>query len=959
MPPESEIIHDFAWEGPIGITAAVVILLGAAVLFAWLLWRERHAVGMLVAVLFWILRVSAVAVVLWMLLEPTNLTRYVTSSPQSIAVLVDRSDSMGVVDPGGRKDDLRWTLAARSLSDSSSNSSGTFLADCDCATFALQTAVDHAAQATGALEFHRPLRVARHHADSIVDALERTATHLERVSEQLDRHDTGLSARAERIREQLLGPIRETWAQFDRALGRDQVVMPADLTVHLTALSSRLAGAQRRLSHLVRDAAERLMNVIPQKELEQTATMSRSQKVASALGPLEEKALRKLEGNVRVKRISFADIPTPIPEGSNWEEALELGATGATNAPVAASQRSPAKSKTKGHIGPTTNITAVLEHLGREAASESIKSVYLITDGGHNQPDTLSPPDVAAAFDNIPVFVVPIGDDKRVRDLILHHVDAPTTVMEKDSISIEAIVTAFACDGEETMAVLKHNGQLIEQQTLEFDRERIDRRVSFQVPGDKLGRHEFELSIEPLDAEATNRNNVASIQVEVIKDKLHLLLAHRISHWEFQFLEQLFPRDKRVEFDHLRFEPAIHATGALRQTATLPRDVDGWSRYHAVILGDVAPDQLNRQSQEALEEYIRDRGGNLIVVAGRNNMPQAFARQTLARLLPVEMDRRRSASDPTYFLELTREGQRHDSLMIEDTPAASQRMWRAIYRELPIHFLSTYSRPKPSARTLIEAIPRHLAGQASSSAAGEVDFAFLCWHSVGAGRVVFIASPATYQLRFRRGDRYHHRFWGQLLRWVMAGDLASGSDRLRIRTDKAQYVYGDHVQVSVRFFDTDGQPVPDAQLEVVARPREGPETVVELKPDRRVPGQYRGIVEGLLPGSYHLHPRSDLIGQDLTEASQASAVINVSASESIEMLNTQCDRALLKQIAIATGGQVIPPTAMSEVLQLTELSPEVSERVEREPLWNRWRYLFMVFGWLVLEWGIRKRLGLA
>ena len=440
---------------------------------------------------------------------------------------------------------------------------------------------------------------------------------------------------------------------------------------------------------------------------------------------------------------------------------------------------------------------------------------------------------------------------------------------------------------------------------------------------------------------------------------MRLLMAHRINHWEFQFLEQLFPRDKRVQYDHLRFEPAIHATGALRQSAELPRDVEGWSRYDAVILGDISPEYFDSQSQESLEEYIRDRGGNLIVVAGRNNMPQAYSRQTLARLLPVQADRRRRSSDATYTLDVTLEGERHTSLMIENTPEESHQAWRSIFRKLPINFLSMYSRPKPSARTLIEAIPRQFADQVSRTRTNDVDSAFLCWHNVGAGRVVFLAAPATYQLRFRQGDTYHHRFWGQLLRWVMAGELAPGSDRLRIRTDKAQYVFGDNVQVNVRMFDNDHQPIPDAELEVVARPTEGSETVIELTPDRRVPGQYRGTVEGLLPGSYHLQPRGELIEQSLVDATGATAVINVSASESIEMLNTQCDRALLKQIAVATGGQVIPPTAMSEVLQLTELSPEVSERIEREPLWNRWRYLFTVFGCLAIEWVTRKRLGLA
>lgn len=963
---ESEIVRGVAWEGPISVSSAITILVVVAIVFALSLWRERHAVGSFTAASFWVLRIVAFAVVLWMLLEPTSLTRHITSSPQSIAILVDRSDSMGVVDPSGRNDDIRWSLAAQSQGSDRAGSPGAFLADCDRAVVALRMAIDHAAQFGKAIEFHRPMKNARAHSESIANALERTASHLQKVSEQLANNDSALAGRAERIRSQLQGPVRDAWAECNRELGRDRVVAARNLTAQLSALSNQLAGSQRRLHHLVRDAADRVVDVVPQNDFQRTAEMSRSQKVASVLEPLEEHTLEKLKDSVRVKRISFAELPTPISDGAEWDGAVALTSTSSTralrlekdnapfNAPLNASSEQSA-----GHVGPTTDISAALKHLTRESASESLKSIYLITDGNHNQPDTLSPQEVAAGLGDIPVFVVPIGNEKPLRDLILHRVDAPTTVVEHDSIVINAIVTAFACKGERTLAILQQNGKQIDQQTLDFDRDRINRHVTFQVSADKLGRHEFELSVKPVDEEASTRNNVVSVRVEVIKDKMQLLLAHRINHWEFQFLEQLFPRDKRVRFDHLRFEPAVHATGALRQSAALPRDVAGWSRYDAVILGDIAPDQLDSQRQEALEEYVRDRGGNLIVVAGRDNMPQAYARQTLARLLPVQADRRRRAKDASYLLNLTQEGQRHTALMIEDTPEESRRAWRTIYQELPINFLSTFSRPKPSARTLIEAVPQQFGRQTRLSEDSVIDSAFLCWHNVGAGRVVFLAAPATYQLRYRQGDAYHHRFWGQLLRWVMAAEIAPGSDRLRIQTDKAQYVYGDHVQVNVRIFDEEGQPVSDAKLEVAAEPTEGSETVVELSADRRVPGEYHGTVDGLLPGSYHLRPRGEWIDKSLPNAAKTSAVINVSASDSIEMLNTQCDRALLKQIAITTGGQVIPPTAMSEVLQLTELSPEVSERVEREPLWNRWRYLFLVFGCLTSEWVIRKRIGLA
>jgi hypothetical protein len=60
-----------------------------------------------------------------------------------------------------------------------------------------------------------------------------------------------------------------------------------------------------------------------------------------------------------------------------------------------------------------------------------------------------------------------------------------------------------------------------------------------------------------------------------------------------------------------------------------------------------------------------------------------------------------------------------------------------------------------------------------------------------------------------------------------------------------------------------------------------------------------------------------------------------------------------------TGGQVIPPTAMSEVLELVSFTPDVTETIQRKPLWNRWSNLFIVLGCLFTEWIVRKGKGLV
>lgn len=57
---------------------------------------------------------------------------------------------------------------------------------------------------------------------------------------------------------------------------------------------------------------------------------------------------------------------------------------------------------------------------------------------------------------DIPIYyIVPIGNDEPIKNLVLHAIGVPTAVMEKDSIVIGAFVAAPDCKHESSAAVLR------------------------------------------------------------------------------------------------------------------------------------------------------------------------------------------------------------------------------------------------------------------------------------------------------------------------------------------------------------------------------------------------------------------------------------------------------------------------------------------------------------------------
>ncbi len=207
----------------------------------------------------------------------------------------------------------------------------------------------------------------------------------------------------------------------------------------------------------------------------------------------------------------------------------------------------------------------------------------------------------------------------------------------------------------------------------------------------------------------------------------------------------------------------------------------------------------------------------------------------------------------------------------------------------------------------------------------------------------------------------HHRFWGQLLRWITASNAGAGTDLVRLQTDRTTYLTGEPVEVTAWLKDANGRPLAGETIEAKALSFDQAAMSVELAADDEVPGRYFGKLDRLPAGAYQVTVEGAVVDKLVPEGAADSVVstITIRAGDSIEMMNTQCNRALLDQVAKITGGQVIPPTAIDEVLRLVSFTPDVSERVERTPLWNRWFNLLLVLGCVFTEWTVRKAKGLV
>ena len=913
--PSSDTIHKIALEGPLSVSALVALGLVVVLVCSVFTWRDCRASGAakLFALLF-LTRVTAVAIVLWMLAGATSVTLRHDTRAKSIVFLVDASGSMGMVDPiDGSGNAARWAGA-----DGKAYAAPA-IAPLDGVIGRLRSAQAGVKQirelqtlADSGAETQKTWERVHQEAAAAADETEKAAT-------EAAKKDPEAAAELRRI----AGFLREGLASS----GSGSTLTRANAEDRLDEFNSLVEGGLDRVERQTQKlASEYEQTPSPQQQVTLTdqSRLSRNEKITTWLTSSEKSWLTGLEDNVRLARYTFNSEVQPVAD-RDWRGALDgLTNTGAAGA---------------------TDLKAALARAVQDASRQPLGAVVLVTDGGHNVAS--DPRDVASSLRGVPLYVVPIGSTEMPRDVMLHHVQAPHAAFKNDVVLIDAMVSAFGCPDETITVELLSDGTVVDRKTLQATGAVYDGRLTFHWKADNLGRHVLRLRAVPLPKEASLDNNEVEIPVEVMEDTIRVLLADNYPRWEFRYLANLFKRDKHIEFEQLLFQPNEQADQT-QPTPHFPQTDAEWRRYRVVILGDVTPAQFPPEQQEMLRKYVADGGGNLVVIAGDTAMPASFASQPLGAMIPAVPG---APPDPRngFSLEVTVEGTSAPPTQLEDDALASQRIWREMTTRLPIYNLSAFSKPKPTAHVLIAAVRPQAGAEAE---------AYMSWQYIGDGRVIYLSAPISYELRYGQGDLYHHRFWGQLLRWAIAREMSGGSKTVHLTADKNVYTQGDDAQVSLRLSELDGQPVTGGKINIEAYREHSLFKTVEAAEEPGSPGFYHAKLDDLPVGRVTFRAAGPKIQSLLHAESHPDPVeetVVVDPTGNIEMNNPVCNLPLLKQIADAAGGALLPPAALQNALNGLNVAPETTEVVvSRQPLWNRWSLLWIFIICLSTEWLARR-----
>ncbi len=642
----------------------------------------------------------------------------------------------------------------------------------------------------------------------------------------------------------------------------------------------------------------------------------------------------------------------------------------------------------------STDVAGALEKVERAFPAGSLAGVLLVSDGRHNGAADPAPVARRLGVLGAPVYALAVGAPEPPRDASILSLRAPDCIYLGDQVRVTADLKFDGCRGRQLRVKLLQGETVADETTVAVADDRFQCSIRLRHAPAERGIEPYRVAIEPVEGEIRDDNNAWAFDVAVTDDRTHVLLVESYPRWEFRYLRNLFHgRDKSVQLQYVLLQPetidqaappAPVAASAGRpfgesQATRLPASPEEWKKFDVIVLGDLPPDVLGGPLATTLVECVAERGALLVCVAGPRHAPHAWQTPALAELLPVTMLEQRSAwfqgPEESYRVALSAAGRTHPITLLAADPAENERLWTGLP---PLAWRHGGLEAKPGATVLAYAqpvaadAPAPVAGGALAAMAGalaeqrrlESRNVLLAVQSYGVGRVAFLGFDETWRLRYRVGDTFHHRFWGQLVRWGTGGPLRGGAANVRVGTERLAYAPTEPIRVSARLRDKNQSPVRAKSATVrVYRDRE----LVEEQPLAYVAGSH-GLHEAQVgpyarPGRYRLELAGDEVVaamEGAPEGGKAETEVLVQAvRNTAEIADLTVNRALLEKVAALSGGRVVEKLDVAALKQAFGDGTRTVAEPRNVALWDSALLLLLVVGCVCAEWLVRKRVGLV
>lgn len=565
------------------------------------------------------------------------------------------------------------------------------------------------------------------------------------------------------------------------------------------------------------------------------------------------------------------------------------------------------------YSGAATDMSALFQTVADQYRHRNLGALIVATDGLHNQ--GLNPVALAQQL-MVPVYCVTMGDTMIRRDAVVGYVRCNQRVALNDRFPIEVTLLATNMKGAVRSFRILHKGSTVASKQLLIESDNFVTTETFLIEANQAGLQQYTLTLEADDAEYNRNNNHRTVTVEVLDRRSKVAILAAAPHPDVSALRQSLMGGVDCESTARIVLPTDLSDKGL---AALKRElVDA----DVVVLHNLVSSDLYRALFAMHKPMIH-------IVGAGVNLAQFNAMRS-----GVEIQTRLSKANEATAIGQTNFGQ------FEVTDDL-----RSAVESFP-PLLSPFGeyRTQPHVQTLFYA---KIGNVVSNQPLVAVSSSGL--------RQVWVMGEGLWRWRITdfRTAGSHDQFdmlFDKLFTFVRGQADAS---RFRV-ISQPHYRQGETVKMDAELYDNNGELTQQPDVTISVRSADGNSEDFSQPFARTATQRTYNVNLGVLSaGSYRYHASTVYEGEKLT--AEGAFVVE---DFDLEAVTLTADHALLRTMALATGGEVVAADSVmllvDKLAQRSDIKTLITSRMRYDELLRLPWLLVVLLLLLSVEWVVRK-----
>jgi len=560
-----------------------------------------------------------------------------------------------------------------------------------------------------------------------------------------------------------------------------------------------------------------------------------------------------------------------------------------------------------------------------DESERNISSIIIISDGVITEG---SSPVYAAEKLNLPVFTIGVGDTTRRNDIEIKNIIYNEFIYAETPTLINVSVQNTGFADQNIFLSLYENEKLLEQKGITLKEEGVE-SINFNYTPKTSGEKKITVRATELKGEFTYANNKKTVFLNVLSNKIKVLLIAGSPSADLAFTKNLLKKDENLTVNSLTF---------IAQNRFIEKDnpdklID--SSNVIFLIGFPSKETPGAFLSKIKNQLSEKNKPFFFLLSGGIDFIKLRTLQTELPFIAGQSARDWIEVQPVISPE------EKNNPLLQNNAQNNLSAWDNLP---PVYQYYTGLQAKPESNVLAKIKVNN----------NIVNKPLIVTSRLGSRSSIAVLSKDIWRWKLQTAPKeldLFDRFIHNSVKWL---NTSEEQRQVTIKTTKKIYSIGEPVEFTAQIYDEAFNPVSDAEVKVNINQIKGSEIILNSIGS----GLYEGTYQITKPGDYNFSGSASVDGKGIG-ADKGS--FNLGEID-LEMINPRMDYEFLSALSNSTKGRFFYAPEYNELFnilrELTVKSAAEKIKTNEISLWSNEWLMGIVILLFAIEWFLRKRAGM-